>query len=129
MYLKKTQQQAGRIYMSIVDSYYDKTKKLTRQITVESLGYLDALEKEYEDPITFFNQKVEQLKIDKRLKNAPLSFEFFYSDKIELNAELRKNFGYAVLSKIYHELGIHTFLINLHSQVNVTRKRSEPLKL
>lgn len=112
MYLKKTPQKTGRIYMSIVDSYYDKTKKHTRQITVESLGYLDDLEKEYEDPITFFSQKVEQLKIDKRLNNAPLSFEFFHSDKIELNAGLRKNFGYAALNKIYHELGIHTFLIN-----------------
>ena len=112
MYLKKTPNKNGRIYLSIVDGYYDKQKKCSRQITIESLGYLDDLEKEYDDPIVFFSDKVEQLKAEKKLKNAPISFEFYHSDKIEIHSELRKNFGYSVLSSIYHELGIHTFLTN-----------------
>lgn len=112
MYLKRTPQKSGRIYVSIVDSYYDKNKKCSRQITLEKLGYLDELEKEYDDPIAFFAQKVEKLKEDKNLKNAPISFDFFHSDKIEVNSVLRKNFGYSVLSSIYHELGLNTFLIN-----------------
>ena len=112
MYLKRTPQKSGRIYVSIVDGYYDKKKKCSRQITLEKLGYLDELEKGYDDPIAFFTKKVERLKVDKCLQNAPISFDFFHTDKIELNSEFRKNFGYSILSSIYHELGIHTFLIN-----------------
>ena len=45
MYLKKTPNAHGRIRLSIVDTYYDKTKKCSRQKTVESIGWLDELEK------------------------------------------------------------------------------------
>ena len=51
MYLKKTPNSHGRIRLSIVDTYYDKAKKCSRQKTVESIGWLDELEKQYEDPI------------------------------------------------------------------------------
>lgn len=45
MHLKKTPNRNGRIRLSIVDTYYDKQKKSTRQKTIESIGYLDDLEK------------------------------------------------------------------------------------
>ena len=118
MYLKKTPQKSGRIYVSIVDSYYDKKKKRSRQVTLEKLGYLDELEEKYDDPISFFTQKVEKLKEEKKLQESPISFSFSHSDKIDLNAELRKNFGYSVLSTIYHELGLHTFLTNRQRHSN-----------
>lgn len=44
MYLKKTPNTHGRIRLSIVDNYYDKVKKCSRQKTVESIGWLDELE-------------------------------------------------------------------------------------
>ena len=53
MHLKKTPNRNGRIRLSIVDTYYDKQKKSTRQKTIESIGYLDDLEKIYEDPIAY----------------------------------------------------------------------------
>lgn len=112
MYLKKTPNLKGRIRLSIVDTYYDKKKKCSRQKTIESLGWLDELEKQYDDPIAHFTKRVEQLKEEKNAKQAPISFTFYDSDRLCPNDDLRKNFGYAALSKIYHELGIHTFLIN-----------------
>ena len=45
MHLRKTKTAKGRIYLAIVDSYYDKQRKMSRSKTVESLGYLDELEK------------------------------------------------------------------------------------
>ena len=51
MYLKKTPNLNGRIRLSIVDTYYDKAKKCSRQKTIESIGWLDELEKKYNDPI------------------------------------------------------------------------------
>ena len=112
MYLKKTPTPKGRIRLSIVDGYYDKETKNSRQITIESLGYLDDLEKLYDDPIAHFTKRVEQLKNEKKTRQAPIKFTFFDSDKLCTGDDFRKNFGYAALSKIYHELGIHTFLIN-----------------
>jgi len=44
MYLKKTPQKSGRIYLSIVDGFYDKQKGYSKQVTIEKLGYLDDLD-------------------------------------------------------------------------------------
>ena len=112
MYLKKTPNSHGRIRLSIVDTYYDKVKKCSRQKTVESIGWLDELEKQYEDPIAHFTKRVAQLNEEKKKKQAPIHFTFYDSDRLRIDDDLRKNFGYAALSRIYHELGIHTFLTN-----------------
>lgn len=85
---------------------------MSRSKTIESLGYLDVLEKEYDDPITHFQKRIEQLKKEKQEKTAPIHFTFYDSDRLCPGDDLRKNFGYAALSQIYHELGIHTFLAN-----------------
>lgn len=113
MHLKRTKTSSGRIYLSIADSYYDKQRKMSRSKTIESLGYLDELEKQYDDPIAHFSKKVEQLKAEKKARQTPVNFTFFDSDRLcTSDTGLRKNFGYAPLSQIYHELGIHIFLIN-----------------
>lgn len=118
MYLKQTKNKNGRIYLSIVDGYYDKLKKNSRSKTIESLGYLDDLAKLYVDPIAHFSKRVEQLNEDKKIKQAPINFTFYDSDRLCTGDDFRKNFGYAALSKIYHELGIHTFLTNRQRHSN-----------
>lgn len=112
MYLKRTKQKNGRIHLDITDSYYDKQQKKTRQITVENLGFLDELEKQFDDPIAHFTKRVEQLKQEKKARKAPINFTFYDSDRLCIGDDLEKNFGYAALSKIYHELKIDKFLIN-----------------
>lgn len=112
MHLRKTKTSNGRIYLAIVDSFYDKEKKMSRSKTIESLGYLDDLEKEYDDPIAYFQIRVDQLKKEKQEKKAPINFTFYDSDRLCVGDNLRKNFGYAAFSKIYHELKLDTFLIN-----------------
>ena len=112
MHLRKTKTSTGRIYLAIVDSFYDKQKKMSRSKTIESLGYLDVLEKEYDDPIAYFQKRVEHLKAEKAARQAPIRFTFYDSDRLCIGDDLRKNFGYAALSQIYHELGLHTFLTN-----------------
>ena len=77
-----------------------------------SIGWLDELEKQYDDPIAYFTKRVAQLNEEKQKKQAPINFTFYDSDRLCIGDNLRKNFGYAALSQIYHELGIHTFLIN-----------------
>ena len=110
MHLKKTPDRNGRIRLSIVDTYYDKQRKSTRQKTIESLGYLDDLEKLYDDPIAHFQKRVEELREEKKARKAPINFTFYNSDKLCVGDNLRKNFGYSAFSKIYHELEIDKFL-------------------
>ena len=112
MFLKKTPTSNGRIRLSIVDGYYDKTTKKTKHKVVESLGFLDELEKQYDDPIDYFNKRAAILNKEKQEQKAPINFTFYDSDRLCVGDDFRKNFGYVALSKIYHELGINTFLIN-----------------
>ena len=110
MHLKKTPNRNGRIRLSIVDTYYDKQRKSTRQKTIESIGYLDELEKIYDDPIAHFQKRVDELREEKKAHKAPINFTFCNSDKLCVGDNLRKNFGYSAFSKIYHELEIDKFL-------------------
>lgn len=110
MHLKKTPNRNGRIRLSIVDTYYDKQRKSTRQKTIESIGYLDELEKLYDDPIAHFQKRVDELREEKKAHKAPINFTFYNSDKLCVGDNLRKNFGYSAFSKIYHELEIDKFL-------------------
>ena len=113
MHLRKTKTAKGRIYLAIVDSYYDKQRKMSRSKTVESLGYLDELEKIYADPIAHFQKRIDELKEEKNLRQAPINFTFYDSDRLCTDdTSLRKNFGYAALSQFYHELEIDKFLIH-----------------
>lgn len=112
MYLKKSKYKSGRIYLSIVDNFYDREKKHARTVTVKPLGYLDVLEKEYEDPIAHFTEEVKCMNEEKAADKAPFTFSCDKLERIDSSTENRKNLGYAAISKIYHQLEIDTFLIN-----------------
>lgn len=113
MHLKKAKNnRTGRTYLSIVQSYRDKVSKQSRARTIEALGYLDELEKQYADPIAFFEEKIKQMNKQQESETSTITFHMHRDEWIEKDTTNRKNFGYASLSKIYHELGIHTFLIN-----------------
>lgn len=112
MFLKKTPNKSGRINLAIVDGYYDKASKKTKHKVIESLGYLDELEKQYDDPIDYFTKRAKKLTEEKKRRQAPIHFTFYDSDRLCVGDILRKNFGYAALSKIYHELELDKFLNN-----------------
>ena len=113
MYLRKAKnKKTGRTYLSIVHNYRDKNTKSTRAVIIKSLGYIDELEKEYDDPIAFFTAEAKKMEEQRLAENASLTFTITKDESISTDSVNRKNFGYAALSKIYHELGIHTFLIN-----------------
>lgn len=129
MYLKKTHQKSGRIYLSIVDGYYDKERGHPRTITIEKIGYLDELEKKYKDPIAFFNERVQVLKKEKAEYKSPVSIDFSHDEKLTCNYTYRKNFGYFAISQIYHELGIDKFLINKQRNSKMDFSSNDIMKL
>lgn len=111
MFLKKDLRPNGRLYLSIVRSYRDPVTKKNKQRAVLSVGFLDEIERLYDDPIAHFTQVAKQMTEQENEGNT-ISFSFDYSAKMEVGTNDLKNIGFSVLSKIYHELGIHTFLIN-----------------
>lgn len=129
IYLKKTKQKSGRIYLSIVDTYRDKEKGYARTITVEKVGYLDELEKDYDDPIAHFKERVEQLKQKKAEKVAPVTLSFNHDDRLSVGENNRKNFGYMILSQIYHELQIDKVLKSKQRQSKMSYNVNDIMKL
>lgn len=119
MYLRKAfNKKTGRTYLSIVHNYRDKNSKTTRGVVVKAIGYLDELEKEYDDPIAYFTEEAKRMEYERLQENADYIFSIPKSSTIPSNTTNRKNFGYVALSKIYHELGIHTFLTNRQRHTN-----------
>lgn len=122
VYLKKSKNnKTGRTYLYIADGYHDKVKGYTKTITVKSLGYLDVLEKEYDDPIAFFTEEIKKMNAEKKKQNLSVPLQLAMNQELQVNTDNTFNFGYAALSKIYHQLEINKFLISKFK----TRKMSE----
>src|SRR5690554_4444834 len=112
MYLKQSyRKNTGRTYLVIAQKYRNpKTNKSTDR-TVMSLGYLDELEKKYDDPIAHFRALARKMTEEENLKNK-LTLTINMQDKLTPNTDNRKNFGYAAILKIYHELELDRFFKN-----------------
>jgi len=111
MNLKVSKRKTGRTYLSIVKNYRDKKTGQPRTSTVISLGYLDELEKEYDDPIAHF-QEVARKMTEEEKKKKKLTLTINMEEELEPGSDGRKNFGYAAISKIYHELRLNRFFNN-----------------
>lgn len=105
----------GRKYLSIVHGYRDPQTKKVRHKTIRSLGYLDDLKEEYEDPIAHFRAVVGEMNKSAALEKEPVRLRIDPQEQLEENPANRKNIGYAALSKLYHELDLHIFFYN-HSR-------------
>lgn len=130
MFLKKsTNSKTGRTYLSIVHSYWDSTQQKKRSKTIQSIGYLDELKKQYEDPIAHFTQIAKEMEENRQEETASVNFSFSKSETISDDSIPRKNFGYIALSYIYHSLGIHTFFINRQRHSKEIYSANEIMKL
>lgn len=117
MFLRKNySKKTGRTYLSIVQGYRDKEGK-SKQKTIQKVGYLDELEKEYNDPIVHFTAVTEAMDKE-RLTEKNIRITIDMNKQLERNKENRKNYGHIVFSKIYHELEIDRFLKNASRHEN-----------
>jgi transposase len=105
-YNKKT----GRTYLQIVHGYRDKDGK-SKSKTIKSIGYLDDLEKIYDDPIAHFEQTAKQME-NERLENDEIVIKIKANSRINKEDKNRKNFGHVVFNKVYHELQLDRFFNN-----------------
>ena len=113
MYLKKSKNsKTGRTYLYIADGFHDREKGYTKTITVQSLGYLDVLEKQYDDPVAHFTEVVKRMNEEKKEKNLSVPMQISLDKTLKLGTDNVYNFGYVAFSIIYHELEINKFIIS-----------------
>jgi len=106
MNLNISKQKSGRTYLSIAKTYRDRETKKNRSRVIRSIGYLDELEKEYADPIAHFREVARRMTEEENAaKSVTLSISM--DEELPKDTDGRKNFGYAAIMKIYHELFLH----------------------
>jgi len=110
MFVKQVKQKNGRIYLSLAHGYRQDGKAKTR--TIESLGYLDELEKQYVDPVAHFKTICEEQNALAKQAIAPVPITIHPAQKINKREVSRKNIGSAIPLAHYNSLGIEKVLRN-----------------
>jgi transposase len=128
VHLKKAyDKRTGRTYLSIIHGYRDSEGK-SRAKTVQSLGYLDELSREYADPIAHFTAVVRAMESE-RLSSKSITVTLDLNEQLERGTLKRKNYGSVVFSKVYHELEIDRFLNNARRHEKFTFNSESIMRL
>ena len=127
MYIKKEKRANNRIYLSIVHGYRDEKNKVKHK-TIKTYGYLDELEKQYDNPLDIIEKELENLKGEDinelTIRNINQKLENYNTDEDD-----EKNIGYFLLKKIYMELGITEFLKDKQKKLKIDYNLNEILLL
>jgi len=107
MFVRKNSCKNGRVLLTLAHAFRENGK--VKQKHLETLGYLDELEKVYDDPMGHFREVARQRTEEETRGTEPIQLSLDPKLRISESESGLKNLGYAVLEKIYHELGIHTF--------------------
>jgi transposase len=117
MYVKKNSCKNGRVLLTFTHGFRENGK--LKQKNIETLGYLDDLEKRYKDPIAHFREIARQRTAEKARETEPIQLVLDPKAEIATYEIGLKNLGYAILEKIYHELGIHTFFTRHENRLDI----------
>lgn len=104
LFLKQTRFKSGKIYLSIVDGYWKDGK--VKQKVYQKLGYLDDLEKQFDDPVSHYKKYVEDLKkqfLSKVTTTFDITKDNDFTDDIF-------NIGYTYLKNKFQDLDISSVL-------------------
>lgn len=107
MYLRQIKRPQG-IYLAIQESYYDSFKKQSRTRTIESIGYLEKLKNDYDDPIAYFSKKAADMTAEKKEEKSRV-ITIDTSEKMDTQTDDILNVGYGILKQIYKDLEIDKF--------------------
>ena len=112
MYLKKTyRKDSGRTYLVIAQKFRHPETKAAVDRTIMSLGYLDELQKEFDDPIAHFKDVARKM-TEEEAERKKVTLSINMDEQLSPGTDERKNFGYVAILKIFHELGLHRFFNN-----------------
>lgn len=126
MYLSEFNKPNGRVYLSICKQYRDPATKKRRTKTVEPIGYVDELEKEFPDPIAHFTQ-VAKAMTDEEDTLSKITLDL--NHKLPVDSNLEKNYGYIILSRFYHILSIDLFFQSRQRKYDIEYNLNSIFKL
>ena len=107
MYLS-IQKRGGREYLSIQKSYWNRETQSRTSTTVKVLGFVDALLKEYDDPIAHFKRVAKEMTAAEK-EQRQISIDVNMDEELPESAQGAYNFGYAVPMRVYHALWLDDF--------------------
>ena len=107
MYLYKQNRKDGDTYLAIKEKYYIP-KKGTRERTVEKIGLLSELKKQYEDPVAHFTRYAKQL-TEERNAEKHQTIEINKDEKLEAGTNDTRNVGYGIYKILYKNLELDKF--------------------
>ena len=113
MYLKRTPNKSGRVSLSAVQAYRDESGK-KRQRTVKTFGFVDELEREFDDPVAHFKGVVAEMDAARLAGEAPVTIEIHPRQRVDKreSARLRRHVGDALACWWLDELGVETAVRN-----------------
>lgn len=118
MYLKQNRNSAGRIILTFYRSYRDTNGKPKSKL-VKTIGFLDELQKDYDDPVLHFKHEATRLSSLEKEEASSFSFSPNLKEITPVDLDVSKNLGYAYLQKIYYDLGLSSFFKNKQRSTNI----------
>jgi len=103
IYIKRSHSN-GRVYLSFAQGY--RQNGIVKTKTVEKIGYLDELEKIYDDPLEHFRQVAKQRTLEETPEKR---IEVNLGSRLPDEASFRRNLGYVAIKEIYNSLDIGKF--------------------
>jgi len=100
----------GRVFLQIVESYRKDGRSHQRK--VKALGYLDELEKEYDDPIAHFKEVARRMTEEAKADKAQRVLTLSAAQRLVPGEVQRRNIGYLAFSTLFHHLEIDVFINN-----------------
>ncbi len=115
--------------LCIVQSYRDPVTKTSKTRRIMNIGYLEDLQKQYDDPIAHFQEVAKQMSEEHSSETKPVHVALDPAKSLEPGIDLIKNFGYAALSALYHELKLDVFFRNRQKSLDIDYSLNSVMKL
>ena len=129
MYVKINKTSSGRRKLDYYRSYRDENGK-SRQKFVERIGFIDELEKKFDDPIAHFRAEALRLtKLQKEKGGIPDSISLNKEAVVKVGNRSRFNVGYSALQKVYHNLDLDKFFLQLQRKSSVEYSLNDIFKV
>ena len=117
MYLKIAKRPKGS-YLTIVEKYWDKKSKSSKEKTAKVIGYVNPDSKDYDDIISRYKLEAAQMTIELK-ENSFKNITINLNEALPPNYDDLKNIGYVVLKYIYKELELDKFWKNISSKYEI----------
>jgi len=128
MFLVKEKRKNGT-NLCIMQSYRDPVTKVSKTKRIMNIGYLEDLQKLYDDPIAHFQKVAKEMSEENGEEAKQVHIALDPAKSLEPGVDLMKNFGYTALSALYHELKLDVFFRGRQRSLDIDYSLNSVMKL